>query len=73
MSNSAASAHFASTPHQCEYRMRIKNGEWRWMLGRGKVTARDAQGQPLRIAGTHTDIADAAGWKAARCYCGVVV
>lgn len=53
-------AHFAGdTPrYQCEYRMQAKNGEWRWMLGRGKVTARDAQGQPLRIAGTHTDITE---------------
>ena len=54
----ALQAHFArETPHyQCEHRMWTKTGEWRWILDRGKVTVRDAQGQPLRMAGTHTDI-----------------
>ena len=54
----ALQAHFAGeTAHyQCEHRMQANNGEWRWILDRGKVTARDAQGQPLRMAGTHTDI-----------------
>jgi PAS domain S-box-containing protein len=41
-----------------EYRMRAKTGEWRWILDRGKVVARAADGQPLRMAGTHTDITD---------------
>lgn len=52
--------HFAGEmPHyQYEYRMRAKNGEWRWILDRGKVTLRDAQGQPLRMAGTHTDLSE---------------
>jgi PAS domain S-box-containing protein len=40
-----------------EFRMRAKSGEWRWVLDRGKVVARDPHsGLPLRIAGTHTDI-----------------
>ncbi len=40
-----------------EFRMRAKNGEWKWILDRGKVVARDpATGKPLRVAGTHTDI-----------------
>ncbi|NJM11161.1 MAG: PAS domain-containing protein, partial [Synechococcaceae cyanobacterium SM1_2_3] len=54
----ALQAHFAgATPrYESEHRVRAKNGEWRWILDRGKVTAWDAQGQPLRMAGTHTDI-----------------
>jgi PAS domain S-box-containing protein len=40
-----------------EFRMRDKSGEWKWILDRGKVVARDkATGKPLRITGTHTDI-----------------
>jgi PAS domain S-box-containing protein len=41
-----------------EYRMRAKSGEWRWILDRGKVVARSADGTPLRMTGTHTDITD---------------
>jgi diguanylate cyclase (GGDEF)-like protein/PAS domain S-box-containing protein len=44
-------AHF-----ECEFRMRHKDGHWIWILDRGKVIARDSQGQPLRMVGTHTDI-----------------
>ncbi|MDB6167116.1 MAG: domain S-box-containing protein [Lacunisphaera sp.] len=40
-----------------EFRMRAKSGEWKWILDRGKVVARDPATQaPLRITGTHTDI-----------------
>ncbi len=39
-----------------EFRMRSKDGSWKWILARGKVISRDSQGQPLRIIGTHTDI-----------------
>ncbi|MBT0959715.1 PAS domain S-box protein [Denitromonas iodatirespirans] len=41
-----------------EHRMRHKNGEWRWILDRGRVVERDAEGKPLRVMGTHTDITD---------------
>ncbi|MEO5957926.1 MAG: transporter substrate-binding domain-containing protein, partial [Opitutaceae bacterium] len=44
--------------YDIEYRMRTKSGAWRWILDRGKVVARDSDGAPLRIAGTHTDITD---------------
>ena len=40
-----------------EFRMRTKSGEWKWILDRGKVVARDPlTGAPSRITGTHTDI-----------------
>jgi PAS domain S-box-containing protein len=44
--------------YDLEYRMKTKTGEWRWILDRGQVVARDAAGQALRIAGTHTDITE---------------
>ena len=40
-----------------EFRMRAKSGEWKWILDRGKVVARDPiTREPLRVAGTHSDI-----------------
>lgn len=44
-------SHFAG-----EFRMRTKDGEWKWILGRGTVVERDADGRPLRLTGTHKDI-----------------
>jgi PAS domain S-box-containing protein len=39
-----------------EYRMRSKDGGYRWILGRGMAVTRDATGRPLRTIGTHADI-----------------
>ena len=41
-----------------EFRMRCKNGSWKWILARGKLIRRDADGKPLRLIGTHTDISE---------------
>ncbi len=41
-----------------EYRIRCRDGSFKWILGRGKVTARDEKGEPLRAVGTHSDITD---------------
>ena len=41
-----------------EYRIRCKDKSYKWVLARGKVTARDAQGNALRIVGTHSDITE---------------
>ena len=40
-----------------EFRMRRKDGDYRWVLSRGTVV-RDAEGHPLRMLGTITDIDD---------------
>jgi PAS domain S-box-containing protein len=42
--------------YEGEFRMRTKTGDWRWILSRGRVVERDAEGRPLRTAGTHLDI-----------------
>src|SRR5690606_36279042 len=42
--------------YECEYRMRHRAGHWVWMLSRGRLMERDAEGRPLRIAGTLMDV-----------------
>ena len=42
--------------HEVEFRMRCKDGSYKWILSRGKVVARGADGRPLRAAGTHVDL-----------------
>ncbi|MCK6371160.1 MAG: PAS domain-containing sensor histidine kinase, partial [Gammaproteobacteria bacterium] len=42
-----------------ELRMRCKDGRYKWILARGLVVERDADGNPLRMIGTQTDIDEA--------------
>ncbi|MBK8039548.1 MAG: PAS domain-containing protein [Verrucomicrobiaceae bacterium] len=49
--------------YAAEFRMRCKDGSWKWILARGMVTSRDAHGRPLHIIGTHTDIS---AWRLAQ-------
>ncbi len=39
-----------------EHRMRCKDGRYTWILSRGQVVEWTADGQPLRMIGTHSDI-----------------
>ncbi|MBT3066750.1 EAL domain-containing protein [Rhodoferax sp. U11-2br] len=39
-----------------EHRVLCKDGSWKWVLSRGMVISRDANGKALRMIGTHTDI-----------------
>ncbi len=52
--------HFAGrTPiYRNEHRVLARDGSWKWVLSRGMVIARDAEGRPLRMVGTHTDITE---------------
>ena len=53
-------AHFAgeSPVYRNEHRVQCKDGSWKWVLSRGMVIARDDDGQPLRMVGTHSDITE---------------
>lgn len=41
-----------------EFRLRCKDGTWKWTLSRGMVVSRAEDGRPLRMIGTHTDISE---------------
>jgi PAS domain S-box-containing protein len=49
--------HFSGrTPYyECEYRVRQLNGDWHWLLGRGRCL-RDAAGNPIRFVGSSSDV-----------------
>ncbi len=42
--------------YETTYRMKKKDGSWRWILDRGMVVDRDINKKPLRSTGIHTDI-----------------
>lgn len=42
--------------YEVEYRMRTAEGDWRWIQSRGSVVQRGADGQPVRVSGTHADV-----------------
>jgi len=43
---------------EVEYRLKAKQGGWRWIMARGKVVERDESGTPVRMIGTHVDITE---------------
>ena len=42
---------------ECEYRVEQRNGDWRWLLARGRCL-RDAAGKPYRFVGSAIDVTD---------------
>jgi diguanylate cyclase (GGDEF)-like protein/PAS domain S-box-containing protein len=41
-----------------EYRVRCKDDSWKWILTRGMVAHRSADGRVMRMIGTHTDLSE---------------
>jgi signal transduction histidine kinase/ActR/RegA family two-component response regulator len=44
--------------YEASYRLRHQQGHWVWILDRGRVVERDAQGRALRMVGTHMDVSE---------------
>ncbi len=42
--------------YSSEFRIRRQQGNYIWILGRGKIVERDSDGKPVRMVGTNTDI-----------------
>ncbi len=42
--------------YSVEFRQQTVSGSWKWILSSGKIISYDAEGKPLRMIGTHTDI-----------------
>lgn len=57
-SNMLLQAHFRgeTQAYECEVRLRHRDGYWVWVLDRGTLLTRTAQGQPEWMFGTHIDI-----------------
>ncbi|MDD4126278.1 MAG: PAS domain-containing protein [Methanomicrobium sp.] len=44
--------------YHVEFRMRCRDGRWKWIASTGKVSERDGDNKPLRISGIHRDITE---------------
>ena len=44
--------------YEHEYRIKARDGSWRWMSERGRIVERARDGTPLRMLGTQTDITE---------------
>jgi PAS domain S-box-containing protein len=44
--------------YETEHRVLCKNGQWKWILDRGRVITRSSDGTPLRAVGSHVDITE---------------
>jgi len=45
-------------PYEIEFRLKTKNGEWKWISGRGKSFEKGENGIPHRAVGIHVDITE---------------
>ena len=44
--------------YEVEFRLKTKNGDWKWISGRGKSYKKDKNGIPHRAVGVHVDITE---------------
>lgn len=44
--------------YECVYRLRSKDGSYKWILSCGRPVTYDENGKPTRYIGTHTDLTD---------------
>ena len=57
MSEEAVRRHVAEgTDFELEFRMRARDGSWRWIQSNGTIVERDALGRVLRLVGIHLDV-----------------
>ncbi|OPJ57610.1 methyl-accepting chemotaxis protein [Clostridium oryzae] len=54
--------YFGKTPYNLDYRLKCKNGEYRWFHAEG-VTTRDDNGKPITVLGSIIDINEMMGRK----------
>lgn len=54
----AAHVSGATDRYENVHRMRHADGEWRFILDRGRVSGRDERGRPMRMTGTYLDVTD---------------
>jgi diguanylate cyclase (GGDEF)-like protein/PAS domain S-box-containing protein len=47
-----------SPSYECEFRVRARDGKWKWVLSRGTIVSRDVNGMPLIMTGTMSDITE---------------
>ncbi|PJZ51977.1 PAS domain-containing protein [Leptospira adleri] len=45
-----------SPVYECEFRLKCKDGSWKWILTVGKLQDYDSDGKPLKMYGIHSDI-----------------
>jgi PAS domain S-box-containing protein len=44
--------------YRAEYRLRTRDGQWKWILSVGKIVAWNESGEPIRALGVYMDIGD---------------
>ncbi|WP_146151877.1 EAL domain-containing protein [Ahniella affigens] len=48
-----------SDHYEAEYRVRVRDGRYVWIMARGRAVARDEHGKVIRVSGTFRDISEA--------------
>jgi PAS domain S-box-containing protein len=58
--DAAIKEHMASSDpfYESTYRIRAKDGSYKWILARGVIVSRNEKGDAIRMIGTHMDITD---------------